>query len=1068
MTPTAGETPSREQRLQAILVGYLEAAEKGRAPALEDLLGHHPEFVTELRDFVANLAQFDSLTAPLRAVAEAAKAEVESRRTLTSAGTGTDAAPRKVRYFGDYELLEEIARGGMGVVFKARQVSLNRIVALKMILKGELATETDVQRFRHEAEAAANLDHANIVPIYEVGEHEGQQYFSMKFIEGGSLARNIRDLIGDPRLAIPFLTTVARAVHHAHQRGILHRDLKPGNILLDFQGQPHVTDFGLAKRVEGGSDLTRSGAIVGTPSYMPPEQAVGKKGLSTAADVYALGAILYEMLTGRPPFRGETPMETLMQVVEREPEWPRVLDPRVDRDLETICLKCLEKERDKRYGSAEALAEDLERWLRGEPIRARPISRWERIGKWARRHPARAGLVVVTFMSVVGFLLGNWWYIARLEEANRRALENERRAEWRLYAAHISRAQREWETNHGALARHYLDSCRSDFRGWEHDYLYTLFNRGRRILQTPMMVDCVAVSPDGTRFVSGLGGPIRPQDHRVWALVWDTASGQTILELDGHRDRVRSVALSRDGKKIVTGSDDQTVKIWDADSGRNLLTVPDQQDAVLGVDFSPDAARIVVVARDQPAKVWDAANGKEIHSFRGNQVVCVSYSPDGKKIATGAHSGAVQLWDAHEGKPIWLGMHKERVTTVAFTSEGARVVSGSWDKTITVWDAHTGKELRTLRGHDGPVESTAISRDGKNVVSCSDNDGTIRLWDAEGGKESKIFKDHARSVVFTPDGKIISRSWDRTVKLWNVADTQENPLVLTHSFSVSKVALSPDNKWLVSGSNRTLTIWHTASGKKLRTMDGHKDHVHSVSFSPDGTRIVSGGSDHAVMIWDAATGEHIRTLRGHTFGATLAAYSPDGTRIVSGAGDQTVKVWDAAAGQELFSLSGHTGAITSLTFSPDGKWIVSGDNRGTLKAWNSASGKQVWTRDAYELPFDVVLAVSADSTKVVSGGWREFEELKVWQLSDGRSLGTVQGQRGIVTALAFSPDGRRIVSGSSDHTLKIWDAASGEETMTLEGHANEVTSVVFSPDGTKIFSGSNDATVRVWDASRKP
>jgi hypothetical protein len=371
--------PEREERINAIIAEYLRAADAGQAPDRDELLACHADLADELRSFFADHDRAQRL-APLSAASPAEAPTLAPGEPASAPPVGS-----RVRYFGDYELLEEIARGGMGVVFKARQVSLNRLVALKMILSGEFASQIDVQRFRTEAEAAANLDHPNIVPIYEVGEHEGQQYFSMKLLDGGSLAGKVAQFTTDPRAAARLLAAVARAVHFAHQRGILHRDLKPANILLDTAGTPYVTDFGLAKRA-GDSTLTNPGAIVGTPSYMPPEQASGKKGLTTACDVYAVGAILYELLTGRPPFQGETPLDTIFQVLEKEPVSPRTLDPRLDADLAAVCLKCLCKEPSERYPSAAALAEDLEHWLAGELLSVRPRSTPVVVWWWLRKN----------------------------------------------------------------------------------------------------------------------------------------------------------------------------------------------------------------------------------------------------------------------------------------------------------------------------------------------------------------------------------------------------------------------------------------------------------------------------------------------------------------------------------------------------------------------------------------------------------------------------------------------------------------------------------------------------------
>ncbi len=416
MDPSSTPRPGREERLDEIVADYLRAAAEGRAPGRETLLRRHPDLAPDLAAFLDDRERFDNMAAPLRSFA---------------AGPALPRGP-----VGGYEVVEEIARGGMGVVYKARQTRLNRTVALKMLREGILAGPRQVRRFQAEAEAVAALDHPGIVPVYEVGEHAGQPFLVMKYVEGGSLAGRLGRYQRDPRAAARLLADVADAVHHAHRHGVLHRDLKPANILLDRGGRPHVTDFGLAKRVSaidtgtGAARLTVTGDIVGTPSYMAPEQARGEpRAVTVATDVYGLGAILYELLTGRPPLRGGGLVETLRLILEKEPEPPRRLRPAVDPDLEAICLKALQKEPARRYPSVQALADDLRGFLGGEPVQARPLGPVRRAWRRARRQPALAALVLALAAALAGGFAAVTWQWRRAEGLSRQAEQNLARVE---------------------------------------------------------------------------------------------------------------------------------------------------------------------------------------------------------------------------------------------------------------------------------------------------------------------------------------------------------------------------------------------------------------------------------------------------------------------------------------------------------------------------------------------------------------------------------------------------------------------------------------------------------------
>ncbi len=965
-------------------------------------------------------------------------------------------AERILEYFGDYALLEEIARGGMGVVWRARQISLNRPVALKMILEGPLATPASKQRFHTEAEAAARLDHPHIVPIYEIGEHQGRPYLSMKLLEGGTL---VAGWAGKPlREAAALLAKVARAVHYAHQRGILHRDLKPTNILLDDRGEPHITDFGLAKLADDDSSLTLSAAVLGTPAYMSPEQAAGQSSaLTTAADTYSLGAILYELLTGQPPFRAETMVETLRQVCEREPTHPRLLNPSVDQDLETICLKCLNKDPLRRYGSAEMLAEDLERWRNGEPILARPSTAWEMTSRWTRRNPEIAALAACLVVAIGAGLIGTglMWHRARQTAASAQQL---------AYVANMNRTQAAWEQNNVGLVHQVLEETQdSPLRDFEWFYWQRLTHLEKRTFRGHLQaVMGVAISGDGRRIVSASADRT--------AKVWELATGRELLTLTGHTDIVFAVAFSSDDQRIVTGSFDKTARVWDATSGRQLLLLTGHTDNVETVAFSRDDRRILTGSPDKTVRLWDASTGLELQKLRiaGH---LATFSPDGRQIvATGGFlmvggnlvaneaSKIATLWDTESGRELLqFKGHSEAILSVAFSSDGKRIVTGSRDNTAKVWDTATGTNLVTLRGHRLQIEPARFSNDGKRIVTASE-DQTAKVWDAETGRELFTLKGHSAgliSAVFSPDDRlIITGSYDKTLKVWDPEAIREMITLDGQNPKLCGLSFSPDGKRIVTGSyDGDAKVWDATTGRVLHRISGT-----DVAFSPDGRQIVTA---HGwVKLWDAESGRELREFPGHRARIQGLAFSPDGQRIVTSSDDKTAVVWETSSGRELARLLGHTDGVRRVNFSPDGQRIVTGSVDGTARIWDAASGAELFRFEEHRAEVSGV-TYSPDGKRILSGD--EHGQGLLWEAATGRVLLTLKGHTSHILYAVFSPDGRRILTASWDQTARLWETATGREVLTLKAHTGPILKARFSPDGQRIATASFDGLAKLWD-----
>jgi serine/threonine protein kinase len=735
-----------------------------------------------------------------------------------------------------YEVLGVLGRGGMGVVYKARQIDLDRLVALKVIRPTGPADAEERARFRTEALAMARLAHPNIVQVYEVGEHDGRPFLALEFVDGGSLAGRLGGRPLPPATAARLAWTLAQAVQHAHEHGVIHRDLKPANVLLAsprFAGTedrgsriedretlivdprssavgpaleemvPKITDFGLAKRLDIDLGQTRSGAILGTPGYMSPEQASGKvHAVGPGADVYALGAVLYEMLTGRPPFQGASLPETLVQVLAADPAPPRCLQPGVPPDLETICLKCLHKEPQRRYASARDLADDLRRFLDGSPIHARPVGIWERAWRWCRRNPLSAvlgavlALLLLTAAVVASIAALSFRQMAQRQEGLARQADEARqrqeqlraeaesandRLRGRLYFQDLALADLELTAAAPARAERLLDACPPHLRRWEWHLLKRRCRQPPVTLASPgEWVESIAFSPDGRRLIAGGGG-----ERSGSVILWDLAGRQIVRRFPGHAAFVHEVAFSPDGRLVASAGADEAVIVWQADTGERLQTYRGHGGWVGSVAFSPDGGLIASAGEDQVVRLWSPLTGEERRTLRG-------------------HS--------------WV------VRRVRFSPDGRRLASASWDGTVALWDVSTGERLRQLAGHQSQVAGIAFSPDGRLLASAGGigSRREVRLWEAASGEAvwaRRGHSDYTEVVVFSPDGRCLA--------------------------SVSGHSSGPG----------LVNLWEVEGGQQILSLCGHAKPVRCAAFSPDGRWLATGGADGAVLLWDLSPEE---------------------------------------------------------------------------------------------------------------------------------------------------------------------------------------------------------------------
>lgn len=985
---------------------------------------------------------------------------------------------------GDFEILGIIGRGGSSVVYRARQRRVNRIVALKTLHGISLSRRESFERLRIEAEAVGRLEHPHIVPLYEVGRHHGTPFLALRLFERGSLAEALKARRFTLREAAQLVATAARAVHHAHQRGVLHRDLKPSNLLLDEHGAPHVADFGLAKLADSDSSLTLSTSVLGTPAYMAPEQAGGRiRQVGVPADIHALGAILFELLAGRPPFLGASALEILRQVADAEPPKLRELNPAVDRDLEAICLKCLEKDPSLRYGDANALADDLDRWLRHDPISLRPLKPRERLLRWVRRRPLVAALSASLGLALVTGVIATGWQSRRAVVATRQAREAERVARRQAYVADMNLAAQASEENPGLalelLERHRPRPGQPDLRGWEWRHLWqTVQPDSITVLgQRTNSIFSAAATADGQWLgVGEFNGGFFLWDLVARRCVWTNSEP---VWHQGFHAGTRVVASPTEGWlafSISTATNRHEVRVLDP-ATKTVRWTGSAPGQIRMLAVSGDGRRLVAsTLGPQPEVIaWESQTGRVQSRFpapvlgalghnRGNPL---AVSDDGRWVAIDDYPGHVQVLDLDSGRQRWRFKTAEaQVCALAFSPDGKMLAVGTayQEWVIRFWDLATGTSVGRLEGHRGWISSLRFSADGQTLISAS-QDQTVRLWDVPARAAREVLRGHRKEIwclaALSDGDRLVTGSKDGELRLWSVGGTRPRP---------TQFLAPPVNHWRFGFSADGQSLWAAATngiifrahGPGFRSLEWKPEwgtNNVSVAETSDGSRLMVGQDDGVLVLRRLSDGREERRM-AVSRAPVLALTVPRDARPFCFSDGRYLR-WNPEAtvidGTWLEDPLNMCGAPM-----PDGSGFISVRHDGTF--WRQ------WFRqpspETGQLSQREIMGVAFSPNGALLATASDYGEVRLWTAADHRPVAALGGFLGAVRGVAFSPDGTRVATGAGGaDSFCLWDLESHQRLIRLRTDSMLIRPLVYSPDGHTI-AGQDLLTgrLRLWTA----